>query len=107
MHWGKTGYASEILGKSSVRNYGGIGNYKGLVAWDKILSWKMLFSFGSIFVKTPREIWVYFNMLYYLDISSTELANPPPTNHGEGTTSHLSKYILIVRQPEMVQGYIR
>ena len=63
MHWGKTGYASEILGKSAVRNYGGIGNYKGLVAWDKILSWKMLFSFGPIFVKTPREIWVCLKKL--------------------------------------------
>ena len=56
MHWGKTGYASEILGKSAVRNYGGIGNYKGLVAWDKIPSWKMFFSFGPIFFKPPWSL---------------------------------------------------
>ena len=44
----------------------------------------------------------YFNMLYYLDVSSRKLTNPPPTNHGDGTTSHLNKYILIVFQQETV-----
>ena len=41
-------------------------------------------------------------MLHYLDVSSIKLANPPPTNRGEGKTSLLNKYILIVFQQETV-----
>ena len=45
-------------------------------------------------------------MLYYLDVSFRKLTNPPPTNHGEGTTSHLSKYILVVFQQATVHTYV-
>ena len=53
-------------------------------------------------ISRHKAYYYYFNMLYYLDVSSRKLTNPPPTNHGDGTTSHLNKYILIVFQQKTV-----